>query len=429
MEHRFDYLLKDVIGHVKDDYAGFEEKKDLHDSPYFVNAAGSAWKRGNLDELLFLRYTSEYLASLQDPNLKLIMLDHDDYKNYDAGFRVRRFGDDLYVTEADAEDRVQPGDKITQINRRSPGEHQRKFGKNFLIGTTPEREQWGGILKMGKHFLVEHQNGETEDLKFKHYPLRTHNYAPEFEALSPSTCKITVKEFTAGGQELAQLVASHYAELRSCEKLILDLRWNAGGDESGFLPLFPLVIDEPTTESALLDQDPIYNNYTKYNCTAKVTEFKALQMVCRRQNDPDTYAVLDSLIDEIKQKSGSGLTLDPFEPADPDEQPLEPYSNIGQVVIITDTWCRDAGERFVYLVRGMKKVTLLGRPTMGTVDYTNFVTTVMDDTYTLSYPMGKRAHVVEGTCYSETGLPVDVEVPWTPDECTQDILLQKALEL
>ena len=453
MEHRYDNLLKEIIGIIRNDYAGFEEVKNRHDSRYFVNTAGTAWKRGTLDEILFLRIVSQYLASLGDPCLKFSMLDHGDYKNYDVGFRARRSGEYLYVTESDAENRLVPGDRITALNSLAPGRHRTKFTKNILVGETPEREQWGGLLKMVRHVGVQHADGSKEDLPLRHYLPRPVSPAPDFSAPRPDVCLIRIEQFSADTQALEQLLVQHESELNTCEKLIIDIRKNAGGSDGGFFPLLPYVMDRPFTPEELLDADPVRNNYSKGNCERRIQEFTALRAQYAQQEDGgEAVSILDGLIQEFRQKSGTGweevnaAVRDGSEPAaaapdpgetDRDAAPAEskaagtrmqPKENIQSVILITDTWCRDSGEVFADIARRSSKVRLLGRPTMGTIDYTNYVTAVFDDTYVLSYPMGKKARIANGERYNLTGLPVDIYRPWTPAECTRDILTEKALE-
>ena len=469
MEHRFDNLLKEIIGIVRSDYAGFEEKESRHDARYFVTAAGTAWKRGELDELLFLQLVCQYLASLDDPCLKFSMLDHAGYRNYDVGFRARRYGDYLYVTESYAEDRVKPGDMITVINSLAPGVHRKKMVKNLFIGETAEREQWGNLLKMAKHCVVEHADGTKEDLVLRHYPVSAGSAgraaaAPSFSVPAKGVCCIRVERFEAGAQELLELLSAHAQELASCEKLIIDIRKNSGGTDDGFVPLLPFVMDHPYRPEEVLDAEPVLRNYSAGNCSRRIGEFKRLKGQFDLKEDADTLAVLEELIREFQEKSGTGWrregpsgealpeetetgtarqeqpgTDHPGKEPDPADvpaaeaappaagDPVSPYDNIRSVLVITDTWCRDSGETFADIARKSSKVRLFGRPTMGTIDYTDYVNVVLDDTYVLSYPMAKKARVADGERYNESGIPVDIYRPWTPAECTEDTLLERAL--
>lgn len=75
------------------------------------------------------------------------------------------------------------------------------------------------------------------------------------------------------------------------------------------------------------------------------------------------------------------------------------------------------------------KVTVIGRPTMGTLDYFDPITVALHDKMTLSYPIRMTPAAYEGRGTSEKGLSVDEYIPWTSKEIFQDILLDRAMAL
>ncbi|MCD8021774.1 MAG: hypothetical protein LUF30_01885, partial [Lachnospiraceae bacterium] len=207
MEHRYDDLLTTIIRTVKNDYVGFPQKQERHDSRYYVNTTGTAFKQGVLDELLFLRIVSQYLASLGDPNLKFSMVDHEDYQNYTVGFRVRRYEKELYVTDWSQAPRLRGGERLLWRRQVPAGDLRENVRKNIVIGNTPEREQWGGFLKMADHFVVEHADGSTEDLPFKHFPMEQPRRRLEFRAFVSDTCYLCIEEFSADTSALVALLS------------------------------------------------------------------------------------------------------------------------------------------------------------------------------------------------------------------------------
>ena len=74
-----------------------------------------------------------------------------------------------------------------------------------------------------------------------------------------------------------------------------------------------------------------------------------------------------------------------------------------------------------------KKVTTVGRPTMGTLDTFDPITVRLHEHMTLSYPIAMSASAREGRGVAGRGLPVDRYVRWTPAEIGEDILLREAL--
>lgn len=81
---------------------------------------------------------------------------------------------------------------------------------------------------------------------------------------------------------------------------------------------------------------------------------------------------------------------------------------------------------------GMERVRLVGRATPGAVDYENYVTRDYPDILArFTYPISRTVANREGRGYARAGLPLDVHVPWTPDECaggcSRDLVLEAAL--
>ena len=98
--------------------------------------------------------------------------------------------------------------------------------------------------------------------------------------------------------------------------------------------------------------------------------------------------------------------------------------------MLTDTFCEHEGEQFAAVCqRCGEKVFTLGRPTMGTLDYFDPITVVLNGHMRLSYPIAMTKAAFEGRGIAEKGLPVDRYLPWSPEEIEQDLLLQQALLL
>ena len=96
------------------------------------------------------------------------------------------------------------------------------------------------------------------------------------------------------------------------------------------------------------------------------------------------------------------------------------------VVVLTDTWCRDAGEVFVQAAK-RAGARLIGRPTLGTLDYCGDHALQLNDRFIFHYPSAVSAQAMEGRGIQDTGILPDEYIPFTPEECREDILLDIAL--
>ena len=167
----------------------------------------------------------------------------------------------------------------------------------------------------------------------------------------------------------------------------------------------------------------IRTNYTKVNCTRLIRMLTPYLV----DEDPALRQMAQQLTAYYRDQSGKGWVDEVEELPVPAETPIQ-RRGPEKVVVLTDTWCEQEAERFVQLAKQQGRAVLLGRPTMGTLDYTNPVMVEYDE-FIFTYPISRTAASLEGEGVDERGVQPDVLVPWTPEECTADLLAQKALTL
>ena len=148
---------------------------------------------------------------------------------------------------------------------------------------------------------------------------------------------------------------------------------------------------------------------------------------CLVDEDPEVRQMAQQLTAYYRDQSGKGWVDEVEELPVPAETPIL-RRGPEKVMVLTDTWCEQEAERFVQLAKRQGRAVLLGRPTMGTLDYTNPVMAEYDE-FRFTYPISRTAASLEGNGVDERGLQPDILVPFAPEECTADLLLQKALQL
>jgi hypothetical protein len=194
-----------------------------------------------------------------------------------------------------------------------------------------------------------------------------------------------------------------------CKAWIIDMRFSQGGTEEDFLPLLPYVCPQNTPLSALIDTDLVVN-YTRLNCILKAAGLEGI---------PGSQ----DYIQELVQKADTGLVAE----SAPENKITIPGKAAPVVVVLTDTWCRDGGESFVQAAHRAGAV-LLGRPTLGMLDFCGDVHYALDERFTLTWPTAMTAQAHAGKGVMGQGIAPDVYVPWTPEECQRDVLCQRAME-
>jgi hypothetical protein len=421
---RYDAIFRDIAGSVLHDYAGFDEKKAHHDSLWFSAACQTAQRKGQLNDQVFFQLTGQYLATMQDRNLQLRLGDQAACRADSRGFHARSYQGRLYVTHAQQETRLHPGDQLITLNGTPPSLYRKRQKKNTLGSDVEEREIWGPVLKMSGRCLVKHTDGTDENLTLRSYPYSDKLPRLGGRLIGKNTLYLDLPHFT-DPEAVEKLLASKEKSLARCSRLILDLRRNIGGTETAFIPLLRYVFREPLLLRDIYDDKGLYTNYTENNCRRKSQMLEHFLPRADRQSEK----LVRTMMAELKEKSGQGMLWEPDEELAADTATVGGYGNFEKIIILSDTWCEYAGETFISLCKKSPLVTVIGRPTMGNIDYCNPVSVLYDNRFTFTYPMSKTKAAMEGKGVSGKGVSVDIHVPWTPAECEEDILLKQALKL
>ena len=421
---RYDEIFKDVVATIQKDYAGFEEKWEQHDPIYFSMACQEAQEKGKLNDLAFLRLMNEYLVTMQDRNLQFRMKDSKTYQASTCGFDVRSFDGKLYVTGVDQENRVQPGDQVTVLDTMLPELLKKQSQQNMLASDEEERELWGPILKMTNRCMIKRVDGTVKNITLKKYPVKTKLPRLGGRLIGKDTLYLDLSHF-AEEAAIEKLIAAKEKSLGRCSKLILDLRHNIGGSELAFLPLLDYIFPEEVLVRDLYEEQGLYTKYTERNCRCKKEMFAQYLA----QAEGEGKALVEEMMAELEAKSGQGILFEEDLELAEDETVVGGKCVADKIIILSDTYCEYAGETFIQLCKKSPKVTVIGRPTMGNVDYCNPVSVLYNDTFTFTYPISKTKSALEKKGVSGKGVAVDQYIPWTPAECFRDVLLDRALAM
>ena len=421
---RYDEIFRDIVASITQDYAGFDEKQARHDAFYFSMACQEAEEKGQMNDLVFLRMMNEYLVTLQDRNLQFRLKDGASYQAGTCGFDVRSFGGKLYVTRVDQEKRLIPGDQIAVLDGALPEIVKKQSQQNMLGADAEERELWGPVLKMTNRCMIKRADGTVKNMTLKKYPLKKKLPRLGGRLIGKDTLYLELPHF-AEEEAVDKLIAAKEKSLGRCRRLILDLRHNVGGSETAFLPLLDYIFPEEVLARDLYDEQGLYTKYTQRNCLRKKEMFAQYLP----QADGETKALVEELIAELDDKSGKGLLWEEDQELAADETVVGGKCVAEKIIILSDTYCEYAGETFIQMCKKSPRVTVIGRPTMGNVDYCNPISVLYNDKFTFTYPISKTKAAAEGQGVSGRGVAVDQYIPWTPIECTRDVILERALSL
>ena len=206
------------------------------------------------------------------------------------------------------------------------------------------------------------------------------------------------------------------------KRLILDLRCCEGGDISGIVPLVPYLIDRPMSPAEFMGELGLYLRYSHKN---------VLRMVCELEMERDGQS--QDLQEEYNAEIGRILSLKGkgfvWEPAELPEEWYRTVQPCGpkEVIVLADIGCCAAGELLCRMAARSPRVVTMGRATCGDSDYQEERVISFEDDIFFAYPMGMTKEAWEGNGILRGGAPVQVEIPWTPEEIRQDVVLERAI--
>lgn len=422
-----DEIFLAVLDSIRYDYVAYSTKRRYFMPAEYHTYIESNYRSGTLTMEILVRSLHQFSADFHDRHLRFKCDDWIDYKNLAMKYRVRATEDCLYVTSAEEETGLVPGDKILDVQHMIP-RRVRKLMRNIAFNSSdPERELWGGYLRMAKDLLVEHADGTQERMDMELYPAEELDpeveYPISFKMLDDDTAYLQLQRMDS--EAMASIMQEHEAEIAGSKRLILDLRRNVGGDEEACFDLFPYLVDKETTLSYLFNDEGSYVYFTKDNCERR---YNSLDTFKSTLTDPELISIVEDEMKVWSDNYDKGMVFQEPEPFD--DVAIKPADQAPEkVVILTDTFCEDEGEQFVAMAqRCGDKVVTIGRPTMGTLDYYDNINLVINEHMTFSYPIRMSKAAYEGRGINEKGLPVDEYIAWTPEEIQEDLLLKRAME-
>lgn len=338
-----------------------------------------------------------------------------------VGFNVRRYGNLLYVIQAQPQSGLFAGDIIKCIDGVNIEQATEKYSV-FLYDEAAERQgqYWDYIFRHVKNVTLE-RYGKELIVSIKQDCSRPEYIPYEFKELNNNTVYMRFDDF-ADEAAIAKLIAINKDKILQSKNLIIDVRDNCGGTDTAWTPLLKYCINENDKMCGTAEiGGQMEMNYTVRNSDLRLNVLREY----RKTALPQTIQHFDEAIKDIENNRGKG-----FVRVQDDEPFIYPAGTTlpEKVFILTDCTCASSGEAFVMTAAKCSKVTVVGRPTMGILDYSNLACCELGD-YVLNYPTSRDLAVDTGEGINGKGAPVDVYIPWSPEHLNEDIDLTAVLKL
>ncbi|WP_042221630.1 S41 family peptidase [Oceanobacillus manasiensis] len=416
-------IFQELVKIMHHDYAGYIDKKGWDNPNFYETKIQELESRGELTAALFSEIVQDYLLDFKDPHLFFNIMETDSQKEYDNGFKVRRYEDKLYVTSRTNEDRLNRGDAILSLDEipvlTLVDKHQRE-----LMETKAEREDWRKVISHYNVAEVINTKGEIRTIQLKKYEKARYNAQHTIERMDTNILHMTLSDFWDHAP-IDNLLEKHREDLANTKNLIIDVRLNLGGSDHSFNNLQKYLFP-----SGVNKIDLSYYNM-KVNCTNTNADLMihSIEEELEKMEDSEYREELKQWKEETWEKHrGMGfVNLNK-------ENAMEEYEITGlevpeNVIVLADNYCGSAGDIFVYLCKQSPKVTVLGRPTMGVNDYSNLAVMQWDDQFELMYATSRLDSLDTREADAEQGIKPDVYIPWTPEHINKDLDIEEAMKL
>ena len=219
--------------------------------------------------------------------------------------------------------------------------------------------------------------------------------------------------------QAAEILAAQAQAVSAAKLLVIDVRACTGGIEQAAYPLLDWLFGEATTLDALIGTQTVLTNYSTGACKARIAQFEQLKGLLVAQGAGDTVAWLEQGIQAARDNCGKGYVREELQAAD---IAVKAAPEGQRVAVLTSGTTSDAAEWLAQVASKSSRVTLVGEPTRGTLDYSNPVSVVFDGRFVFTYPMTKTLEASQGKGICGKGIAPSLA-------CPADEALEQALGL
>ena len=407
-------IFKDIVWIMTHDSSTVKDRKGCNPQPFLEKITD------DMTEQEFLYQVRTYLASFGI----IGHISFHDKKSGPKGFLLRINEQEMFVEEANQDTGLQVGDRILSLDGMSL-EQVALQHPNYFISLTPERRyrEWADLLLMAEQVTVLRDGQEMSiTVRASQKAQKAQIFWKELES---DILYLRLDNFM-DEEAINRLYQECLQKIAETETLIIDVRYNNGGTDSLYFPLLHLGLEEGKGYDTLdLQDDGMEILYTEGNVDRRLKDFET--WLQQENISPDTVKLLEDFRNNLLQNRGKGYVR-----YQDDQDELFPGVKGGhypeQIFILSDIYCASSGDNFVKMMKDFKKVTVIGRPTLGILDYSNCCKVDYDD-YFLMFPTSRWLAIDKGKGMTDKGVLPDIEVPWTPAHFERDVDLDKCLEL
>ena len=252
------------------------------------------------------------------------------------------FRDYVAVVIKSSDSKFENGSVLAELKEKSAKEYFLLYNSSHMLAFATikpkEGELISGYVKNGREIV-----NKT-------------NYNFEAKPLNESTIYFNIPSFSWESKPtIDSLFASNKFNLSKSSNLILDLRNNGGGSDDVYSIISPYLYTQPIK---VIGVDMYASN----------DNIKGWELILQDPNMPvESKPEIQKMIDKMKLQVNQNVNI----VEDGIDSSYTPLLFPKNVVILINEGCASSTEQFLLEAKQSKKVTLMGKNTMGTLDYSN----------------------------------------------------------
>lgn len=230
---------------------------------------------------------------------------------------------------------------------------------------------------------------------------------PRIRLLGPDTALVVLPTFNDGHADaIRTLLAERRADLAARKHWIVDVRANDGGSDASFAPLLPWLLDGHLVQHGVeylvtpaniqAQQDVCALTSDAARCAQQVAPIVATM----RAGAPGSFVLMGA-----QRVASYPVRVEAGRPA--------------RVAVLTDRACGSSCEQFVLAARTGLRVKIVGRPTMGALDYSNLRPHALASGRMLFYATSRSTRLPDMPV-DATGIAPDILLPAPQGEAGRD---------
>lgn len=238
--------------------------------------------------------------------------------------------------------------------------------------------------------------------------------APRLAMLSKDTLLLVLPTFDDRYRAtLEQLLADQRANLLSHKNWIIDVRANDGGSDNTYEQVMRFLLDAELPKNGVEFLATPANIKAQEDVCALTSNPKA----CQEQLAPVVSAMKAAPTGSFVLKGGKRMVIAQVDKP----EPVKP----SRVAILIDRKCGSSCEQFVLEARTSPRVKLLGRPTRGSIDYSNMRGHPLPSGRVLYYATTRSTRVPDMRI-DGIGIAPDILLPRPDDDAAREAEVRQA---